>query len=71
MSDERFILKEYKYDWWFVFDKQQEYTGHEDNVPFEVDGVMLVPMSEVEVVTILNEFEKKNKLLSNLFEGLE
>lgn len=49
----RFVKKEYSYDWWFVFDKKQEYC-EDMKIPFyDVDN--LIAMSEEQVVDLLNE----------------
>ena len=54
MDSERFVKKEYPYDWWFVFDNEQEYV-ESMNIPFP-DMDNLAPMSEKQVVNLLNEY---------------
>lgn len=58
VEDERFIKKEYDYDWWFVFDREQRYTEDELPCPFE-DVEDLIPMSEDQVVCLLNHYWKR------------
>lgn len=57
----RFFKKEYPYDWWFVFDKKQEYC-EDMKIPFyDVDN--LIAMSEEQVVDLLNELYEENERL--------
>lgn len=60
-ENKRFIKSEYDYDWWFVFDKKQEYTA-KHGIPYnDMDG--LIPMSEDQVIKLLNENEKLKEQL--------
>lgn len=57
MGDEdRYTYRVYDYDWWFIFDKQQQVTESME-IPFE-DVDDLVPMSEDQVVDTLNRYWK-------------
>ena len=59
----RFFKKEYRYDWWFVFDRKQEYVDSSNGcIPFE-DADNLVPMSEDQVIGLLNDLYDKNEKL--------
>lgn len=64
MSDERFFKKEYPYDWWFVFDKEQKYTDEKD-IPIFED---YVPLSEEQVITLLNNNYNSMKLLRDFID---
>lgn len=57
---DRFFKKEYKYDWWFVFDEEQEYHETLNEIPFE-DTNNLIPMSEEQVIELLNEFYRSKE----------
>lgn len=54
----RFIKREYDYDWWFIFDREQKCI--DGNVPFE-DAENLIPMSEDQVLELLNKWDKAMK----------
>lgn len=58
VEDERFIKKGYDFDWWFVFDRTQTYTDDIFPCPFE-DVEDLIPMSEDQVICLLNSYWKK------------
>lgn len=58
VEDERFIKKEYDFDWWFVFDRTQRYTDDIFPCPFE-DVEDLIPMSEDQVIVLLNSYWKR------------
>lgn len=59
-QEERFIKKEYSWDWWFIFDKKQEYTEDTNKIPFpDVDN--LIAMSEDQVTDLLNKLYKENR----------
>lgn len=55
----RFIKKEYTYDWWFIFDKEQKYI-EDMKIPFPDVG-NLVAMSEDQVLTLLNKYDMLEK----------
>ena len=57
---ERFIMWDY-FDWWTIFDKKQEYIS-DHNIPY-VDADNLVPMSEEQVVDLLNNLNDENNEL--------
>ena len=65
---QRFFKKEYPYDWWFVFDKKQEYK-EELEIPFETDYGELVSMSEEQVISLLNEYYMSNFMKENRISG--
>ena len=52
---ERFFKLEFPYDWWFIFDKKQEYK-ESMNLPFE-EADNLVAMSEDQIIDVLNNYE--------------
>lgn len=60
MAEKRFFKKEYPYDWWFIFDQEQEYK-HEDDIPFETPEGELVPMSEDQIIDLLNKLYNENE----------
>lgn len=61
--ERRFFKKEYRHDWWFVFDRKQEYADSSNGgIPFE-DADNLVPMSEDQVIELLNDLHDKNEKL--------
>lgn len=65
----RFIKKEYSYDWWFVFDKKQEYC-EDMKIPFyDVDN--LIAMSEEQVVELLNDLSEENEQLRFDFKEMK
>lgn len=66
---ERFFKKEYPYDWWFVFDRKQEYV-EDMKIPFE-EVENLIPMSEDQVVKLLNEKEDYLTKIEDLKVELE
>lgn len=75
-QDERFIKKERPWDWWFVFDKKQEYI--EDNKIPVADVDNLIAMSEDQVIDLLNklynenmELKKENERLKKVNKGQE
>lgn len=57
--DGRFIKKEYAYDWWFIFDKEQKYI-EDMRIPFHDVG-NLVAMSEDQVLALLNKYDMLEK----------
>lgn len=69
---DRFFYRIYDYDWWFIFDREQEYVS-DDNIPFS-DAENLCYMEESQVVDLLNtqhrqieELKESNHMLgSNL-----
>ena len=70
MSTRRFFKKEYSYDWWFIFDKHQEYID-QNSAPFETEEGMLIPMSENQVINLINEIYDNLMVYSALFKMLE
>lgn len=66
----RFFKKEYDWDWWFIFDKQQKYT-HEDGIILDTDEGDYIPMSEGQVVDLLNNLYNYNLLLKHEIKKLK
>ena len=60
-KNKRFFKIMYDYDWWFVFDKNQEYVETECPVPHK-KASDLIPMEEEQVVELLNENEQLKKV---------
>ena len=70
MLTKRFFKKEYSYDWWFIFDKYQEYID-QNSAPFETEEGMLIPMNENQVINLINEIYDNLMVYSALFKMLE
>lgn len=60
MCEVRFFKKEYPYDWWFIFDREQEYL-EDMKIPFETEHGNLIAMSEDQVVDLLNKLYNENE----------
>lgn len=72
-ENKRFFKIMYDYDWWFVFDKKQEYIETECPTP-HTKASDLIPMTEEQVIELLNENEelkKENKQLKKLISKID
>lgn len=65
MSEKRFIKKDYGYDGCFFFDREQEFTDNVNKIPF-YDVETLIPMTDEQVVELLNELDDERMMCKAL-----